>query len=78
MAKRRITATNCGDTKSTFWILEGSDVIWMIAGLGSGLLVFRLVHGRMAMVSHRGWPCSPAPGWAGNGLRAWSEARKAS
>ncbi len=45
MAKRRITETNFGETRPTVWRFEGGDVIWMVAGLGSGLLVFRLVHG---------------------------------
>ena len=46
MPERHFTETNSGgDSKPVVWIFEGNNVLWMVAGLGAGLMVFRLAHG---------------------------------
>ena len=45
---RRTHEANAGrDSKPVIWIFEGTNVLWMLAGAGLSLLVFRLCHGAL-------------------------------
>ena len=45
--QRRHHEANTGrDSKPVIFIFEGNNVLWMVAGVGLALLVFRLCHGR--------------------------------
>jgi hypothetical protein len=46
--QRRYHEANAGrDSKPVIFIFEGNNVLWMVAGVGIALLVFRLTHGRL-------------------------------
>ena len=46
--QRRYHEANAGrDSKPVIFIFEGNNVLWMLAGVGIALLVFRLAHGRL-------------------------------
>ena len=46
--QRRYHEANAGrDSKPVIFIFEGNNVLWMVAGVGIALLVFRLCHGQL-------------------------------